>query len=211
MKMELPANTFTARRTGLRFPGWKRAVATLTGLLLLQAVPDARAVGYVFSISSTTPWTDTGLDVLAGTELLITATGMVQYGPFAQQITDANGGDYTGTKFFSDAVLSNTVVVSLIGKIGGTTTIGTGAPIPEGVPGNGIGFVGTSYDQVMPTSGRLFLGFNDRIGYFGDNSGSFAVTVTVVPEPSVLALFAVGGLGFFGRRMLRRSRKEIAR
>ena len=206
MKIDLPAIDFAVRRIALHLSGWKRAVPILLGLLLLQSAPDARAVGYVFSIPSTTAWTDTGLDVPAGTELQITATGMVQYGPFAQQITDANGGDYTGTKFFSDCVLSNTVVVSLIGKIGGTTTIGTGSPIPEGVQGNGIGFVGTSYDQVMPASGRLFLGFNDRLDYFGDNSGSFTVTVTVVPEPSSFALLAVGSLAFLGRRWLRRTK-----
>src|SRR5512147_299453 len=126
MNAEPHTVAFTAPRTASRIRAWTRALPIFVGFFLLQSAPDARAVSYIFSIPSTTAWTDTGLDVLAGTELQITATGMVQYGPLAEQVTDANGGDYTGTKFYSDCVLSNTVVVSLIGKIGGTTTIDTG-------------------------------------------------------------------------------------
>lgn len=127
---------------------------------------------------STTPWFDTGIDLDAGQRLRITATGMVRYGGDPEQITDADGGHYTGKKFFSTAVLPDTVVVSLTGKIGGTTEIGTGALLPEGTPTNGPGFVGTSYDEIVPGSGRLFLGFNDRQKAFGDNSGAFTVEIT---------------------------------
>jgi hypothetical protein len=132
-----------------------------------------------FQVPPTTPWFDTGIDVTAGQHLHLVATGMVRYGGDPQQITDANGGHFTGQKFFTTAVLPDTVVVSLTGKVGGTTDIGTGTPLPEGTPDDGAGFVGTSYDEIVPESGRLFLGFNDRVNAFGDNSGGFTVTVTL--------------------------------
>jgi hypothetical protein len=131
-------------------------------------------------VPSTTPWVDTGVDVTAGQHLHLTATGTVRYGGDARQVTDANGGTYYGRKFFTTAVLPTTVVVSLIGKVGGTTAVGTGTPLPEGTPNDGPGFVGTSYDEIVPESGRLFLGFNDQEQAFADNSGAFTVAVTLV-------------------------------
>jgi hypothetical protein len=130
-------------------------------------------------VPSTTPWFDTGIDVTAGQHLHITATGTVRYGGKANQVTDANGGHPTGKKLFAAAVLPTTVVVSLIGKIGGTTAVDTGAPLLEGTPNNGPGFVGASYNEIVLESGRLFLGFNDQKQTFGDNSGAFTVTVTL--------------------------------
>jgi hypothetical protein len=76
-------------------------------------------------------------------------------------------------------VLPTTVVVCLTGKVGGTTAVDTGTLLPEGTPDDGPGFVGTSYDEIVPESGRLFLGFNDRAQAFGDNSGGFTVTITL--------------------------------
>ncbi|HEX7602861.1 MAG TPA: hypothetical protein VF316_14695, partial [Polyangiaceae bacterium] len=60
----------------------------------------------------------------------------------------------------------------------GTTAMDTGAPVPEGAPGSGAGFVGSSYDEVMTASGPLFLGYNDQRDWFYDNVGSFTVTIT---------------------------------
>ena len=130
-------------------------------------------------VPSTTPWFDTGIDVTAGQHLHITATGMVRYGGNPEQVTDANGGHYTGKKFFTTAVLPTTVVCSLTGKVGGTTAVDTGTLLLEGTPDDGPGFVGASYDEIVPESGRLFLGFNDRKQAFGDNIGAFTVTITL--------------------------------
>jgi hypothetical protein len=152
-------------------------------------------------VSSTVPWTDTGINIASGSQLDITASGLVAYALNIAMV-NANGGDWTGAQFFADSVFPNTTTHSLIGKIGGTTDVGTGAPVPEGTPGNGPGFVGTSYSEVIPISGELFLGFNDEVGSFQDNSGSFLVTISVIPEPSTLALAGLGGLSFllFHRR-----------
>jgi hypothetical protein len=40
----------------------------------------------------------------------------------------------------------------------------------------------------------LFLGYNDLVNAFSDNSGTFTVqlSVTPIPEPSTFAMFALG-------------------
>lgn len=170
-------------------------VTVLFSLVLLPNAQEARAQNiYMMDIPCTVPWTDTGINIAAGSLLDITASGIVRYGGSEGQEAEANGGDVTGQQFFPTAVLPDATIVSLIGKIGGTTDIGTGTPLPEGTPGNGPGFAGASYSEVIPTSGELFLGFNDQIGGFWDNSGSFSVTISVVPEPSTVALAGFGGL-----------------
>jgi hypothetical protein len=129
-------------------------------------------------VSSTAPWVATGLSVSAGARLRVRATGTVRYGGGAEQVGDANGSSF-GQKFYPAAVLPNAIVASLIGKVGGTTAVDTGSPVPEGAPGSGAGFVGASYDELMITSGPLFLGYNDQREWFYDNVGSFAVTITL--------------------------------
>jgi hypothetical protein len=171
--------------------------AILFSLLLLRGAQEAPAQNiYTMNIPISVPWTDTGINIAAGSQLDITASGIVVYGGSPGQVTDANGGNWDGQQFFQTAVLPNTIIVSLIGKIGGTTDIGTGTPVPEGTPGDGPGFVGISYSEVTSTSGELFLGFNDQVEGFWDNSGSFSVTIDVVPvpEPSTVALVGFGCL-----------------
>ncbi|MDR3460038.1 MAG: hypothetical protein P4N60_21635 [Verrucomicrobiae bacterium] len=141
-------------------------------------------------IPSNVPWTDTGIDVTKGSWLFILADGKVLYWDFNHATTDANGVNWDGTGFFPNAVLPDAIVVSLIGKIGGTTEIGTGTPVPAGKKGDGTGFVGKSYLNAMPKSGRLFLGFNDTPNAFGDNIGSFHVSIFVIKpiQPAQTAL-----------------------
>jgi hypothetical protein len=167
------------------------AVATILTGTTVQAVTI-----FNLTVPGTAPWYDTGIDIGAGTILNITASGTVIYGPLGAQTTGPNGGNYIDPQLFPDAVLPSTYIVSLIGKIGGTSAVGTGTPVPEGILGKGPGFVGSSYSEIISTGGRLFLGFNDRVPDFGDNSGSFSATVTV-PEPSPLALTLVATLVFW--------------
>ncbi len=186
---------------------WFGPAAILASIALLQSVQKAPAlIVYTLDVPATTPWTDTGINITAGSQLGITATGTVHYSTSSYQVCDANGGDYSGAQFLSDVMLPNTVCHSLVGKIGGTTAVGDGTPVPEGVPGDGPGFVGTSYSQVVPDSGELFLGFNDDPTVFWDNSGSFSVTISVapVPEPSTMTFAGIGCLALLivckGRR-----------
>jgi hypothetical protein len=170
--------------------------------VILGSSQCASAATYTFQIPSSAPWVDTGISVSAGSLLNLSASGKVYYGPFSDQFTNPNGGNWDGTKFFSTAVYPDTIVLSLIGKLGGDLSLGTGTPLPEGVSGNGFGFVGTSYSQIVSTSGQLYLGFNDQVGYFGDNSGYFTVIADViaVPEPSVLSLGAFSVLMMASQR-----------
>jgi len=174
-----------------------RLAVVVAALAVLNSVSLLDAATFNLSVPSTTPWTDTGIFVNLGTTLNIQASGTVIYGSLPQQVTGPGGTNYDGQQFFPGGVLPSTTIVSLIGKIGGTTALGTGTPVPEGLAGNGPGYVGSSYNQFIGTGGELFLGFNDQSTAFGDNSGSFAVTVTTVtiPEPSSGALAGLFGIG----------------
>ena len=166
---------------GLSVEGWIKpasAVATIAG-------------PFATRVSGALPWIDTGVDVVAGQQLNITAFGTVVYGPDPGETTDPNGvGPLNdGTMKSPITVYPGAIELSLIGKIGGTTNVGTGTAVPEGAPGKGAGFVGTNYSQFIAagTSGRLFLGYNDAD--FHDNSGAFVVTIQVV-TPAVAAPLA---------------------
>ena len=96
----------------------------------------------------------------------ITATGQASFGGGT---TGPDGGPWQDADFSAQAIYTNAELVSLIGKIGGTTLVGTGTPVPSGRTGQGAGFVGSSYNKIMQQSGRLFLTYNDQI-WFSDNS-----------------------------------------
>ncbi len=179
-------NTVTRKTSRQRVPSWKPRLEMLEDRTLLS----------VFNVDVTAPWRDTGIDVVAGQTIQMTTdpSQRVQFGfggPFgirtitADGIGDegvgpgADGTQLGGTSF----VLPGTVIWSLIGKIGGTTAVGSGTALPEGRPGKGAGFVGSSYSQPIQTSGRLFLGFNDEVGGFFDNAGSFAVMINRAQSP----------------------------
>jgi hypothetical protein len=191
-------NAHTIRSHWTRFILTAAVVGTV---FFLQAIGAKALTVHNVNVPGTLAWYDTGIFMNAGETLDIFASGQIRYGPVLQQVTGPGGTNYDGQQFFVSAVIPNATVVSLIGKIGGTATIGTGTLLTGGLAGNGPGYVGTSYHQTVNTSGELFLGFNDQISSFGDNSGSFNVTVTV-PEPSSLALAGVGALVFssFARR-----------
>ena len=81
--------------------------------------------------------------------------------------------------------------------------------IGDGLTGDGTG--ATQRFVVPAGATRLFLGITDAGGYngspgsYGDNSGTFVATLTVVPEPSSLALAGLGIAALAAWRKRRRA------
>jgi hypothetical protein len=189
----------------------RRLIAGLAGVVLVFGIGEVRGA-FISVNSAIEAWQDSGVDIIAGQTLNVTASGIVFYqgynplGSPGYVNPDGVGIYNDGTQQLSDTILPSTIALTLIGKVGGTTDVysATGTPVPEGVLGKGEGFVGSSYSQQIPNSGRLFFAFNDELHFFVDNVASFKVTFTVVPEPSAFGLLCMGaaGLAFYARRRL---------
>ena len=111
-------------------------------------------------VKATDEWLDTGLDIKAGDQLIITAKGKWQVDGKSETIqvtADGYGDPLPGTPF-------NGSFASLIGRIGNS-----GEPF----------LVGSNLNQPTPGAGRLFLQINDVIGTHGDNLGELEVTVEI--------------------------------
>jgi hypothetical protein len=105
------------------------------------------------------PWMDTGIDVGAGDILTIVAVpaknhppcdGRADCPPFREP--DA---------VMADGALGNGLT-SLVGRIGST---------------GGSFSIGEKYNGPVPDAGRLYIGYNDCWACWGDNTGSFEVTI----------------------------------
>lgn len=149
-----------------------------------------RAQQFALVVPGTNAWMDTGIDIEAGSLLSMTATGVVSYGTGPGEWANAAGIGPNAPDGWGwlppPAVMPGTAGYSLVGKIGGGAFLLTGTPVPGG-GGNqrGPGWIGTNYAQVIPTTGRLFLGYNESIFGLSDNSGSFQVRGKVVPPPQL--------------------------
>ncbi len=107
------------------------------------------------SVSATSEWTDTGIDVRAGQTVYLSASGQVRWG---KDRRDGPEGE-RNSPFNAGRPLPNRPAAALIGRIG-----------------NDVFFVGNDQGAIrVRNSGRLYLGINDD--YLADNSGSFRVTV----------------------------------
>ncbi|MCC7123323.1 MAG: hypothetical protein IT178_00635 [Acidobacteria bacterium] len=107
------------------------------------------------SVSATTDWSDTGIDVRAGQTIYVSASGQVRWG---RDRRDGPQGE-NNSPFNAGRPLPNRPAAALIGRIG-----------------NDVFFIGNEQGAIrVRNSGRLYLGINDD--YLADNSGSFRVTV----------------------------------
>lgn len=101
---------------------------------------------------------------------------------------DTSNGLYYPSKYIS----SSQFPVNL-GALVGTFANGSGAIV--GTPFK----IGVDADLVVPAGAtRLQMGINDN--FFGDNSGSFNLTVSQVPEPASCALALMASAGLLMRR-----------
>jgi hypothetical protein len=132
----------------------------------------AAGKSYDFDVPATTMWLDTKLDLLAGAEIEVTATGNATY-PAA----DAKSRDQTFTpdglaRSWRDLVreypVANSGHGALIGRIGASQA--GGQPFS----------LGASQKSDIPIPGRLFLGINQGTKEAATATGSFHVTVAIL-------------------------------
>lgn len=143
----------------------------------LESLADGTSIS--FTVSSTTDWQDTGLEVQAGDTVEITATGSVRFDS-AGRMADPDGqpdGDLIVGSM--GALVPDEPSHTLVGRIGSSGSLTDLS-----------GFlVGSDYLGTASESGKLFLGFNDIFvkpdrsgldsGGVGDNSGSFSTEITI--------------------------------
>ena len=116
------------------------------------------------TIPATVPWTDTGVEVVGGDVLVITASGKIDDSTATPETTWGPAGK--PNSFDSQAsIIGCAQHVALLGRIGAT---------------GALFVVGQSHAAPAPVSGRLFLGLNDKI--LTDEGGKLAASVTLI-EP----------------------------
>jgi hypothetical protein len=124
-----------------------------------------RSLPASFQLPANVEWFDTGIDLTNGQTVTITANGTVTVGaliPANNVETPAGKPELAGTgRPGGPLVAQGLAPWSLVGRIGSS-----GKPFE----------IGTSTTFTASDSGRLYLSVNDN--YFGDNSGSWNVTVT---------------------------------
>jgi hypothetical protein len=143
-------------------------ITILTLIGFLQPMPLSLAK----TLSSTTtvyvqanqPWTDTGVDLVIGSTVTITASGLIKVAG-SDPGKSPDGAPCGSPPGFP----APSPCWSLIGEI------------ENGIPF----FVGSSIEFTAEASGRFYLGVNDED--FGDNSGIWTATIIVTPPaiPSV--------------------------
>src|SRR5712691_10234491 len=141
----------------------RSAVALFSVTLLLPVAVPCRPYGQApvaegstrvtITVDAKHPWVDSGLIVRKGEPLLFRVDGTIRWGREPDQVAGPDGHGAKPGKLGKGG---------LIGRVGYN-----GKPFPIG---------STRTPIVMPKSGKLFLGINDFI--FGDNAGSFAVTIS---------------------------------
>lgn len=151
MVRRLFAVTVALCLSGWAVQGAERATFTLTGGGRISGSDEV-------IVPATTPWTDTGRDVMPGDQFRFGASGAITL-IHARHSTAGPGGmlDVTNHKRW----LSSEPLGALIGKVGAH-----GAPFAIG---------GDRGIVTMISTGRLMLGVNDTV--LSDNSGAFQVTI----------------------------------
>ena len=141
-------------------------------VLGIAAIAASSPTATTVSVPAGQPWTDTGIDIPAGGNVEITASGAIRIaGSDPGKTPDGStpGGQInTGVPCGGTFLDPDLPCWSLIGRVG------TGPPFY-------IGY-GTSF--VAANAGRLFLGVNDGGADFGDNSGAWTATIAVSTAPA---------------------------
>ncbi len=131
-----------------------------SGMGYRQSCENPSPISKTLIVKATDTWLDTGLDIQAGDQLIITTQGKWQVDGKPETIqvnADGYGIPLGGTPF-------NGSFAALIGRISN----------------DGESFlVGNSLNRSIPNTGRLFLQINDVIGTLEDNQGELEVTIDI--------------------------------
>jgi hypothetical protein len=152
-----------------------RATKLCALLLTIALAAPSRADTVTVSISSTTStWQSTGVVLNPGDLVQISATGLVcnSFNAATQTCRPGAWSSPSCSPYASGGLLCSDFSAGLLGRIGGS----------------GCFCVGESFSSVVTQGGELYLGFNDVA--YGDNSGSFTVTITVTPAPPDIQITA---------------------
>lgn len=156
------------------------------GTLLPKSTKTTTTTNLVVNANQDLPGLDTGIDLSVGTNITITASGQATFGIGSTQ--DCNTTEETqpdGQRLLTDGTLCP-------GKIDSSAVLPS-APVGELLASYGSSGwfgVGSSDGFSASTGGRLFLLYNDISGQYGNNSGSYQVTVTT----SIASALTITGL-----------------
>lgn len=122
------------------------------------------------------PGLNTGIDIVAGQQINIKASGKAQYGYQGTECigypeTDPDGKRYLpnsicSPKIDSNAILSSAAIGQLIARVGSDTWF----------------LVGSYYTEKAKSSGRLFFLYNES--YWSDNTKGYNINVDVITPPT---------------------------
>ncbi len=133
----------------------------------------------VVTVPGNLPWTDTGMDVIAGQEIVFKADGKISLQKGNPQAECGPDGYDLRTV---QQPLPEKNLGALIGKVVISVSVfvdeKTGEEKREEVAQ--VFFVGSENLVEMPAKGRLFLGINESVS--GDNAGEFKVTITAATK-----------------------------
>lgn len=119
----------------------------------------AATSGEYVTVDARERWTDTGIQVQAGDQIILDVNGTVRLSSDPNDIANPRGA--RSGRQAADAPFSSQTAGALIGRIDGDQPF----------------FIGNRRAVRAPSSGRLYLGVNDD--YLADNSGAFEAMVTV--------------------------------
>ena len=138
-----------------------------------------KQTGLEISVMSHVDWTDTGLDVVEGQEIIFRAVGQIS-------LQKGNPVTYCGPDGYNYQSLQQPIqdqnIGALIGKVYFLISLEVDEETGEEIRNEReeIFFIGSSNRITMPMDGRLYLGINENLVV--DNDGVFNVLVyTFVP------------------------------
>jgi len=134
----------------------------------------AYQTGLEISVPSQGDWTDTGLDVVEGQELIFRAVGQVS-------LQKGNPVTYCGPDGYNYQSLQQPLqdenIGALIGKVYFLISVEVDEETGEEIRNERekIFYIGSAKRVTMPMDGRLYLGINENL--VADNDGAFHVLI----------------------------------